>query len=72
MPVCLPSYVQDATISAAAAKFTLALAPALFMDAADQCCRRYLSAQAVVQPLMLVTLIATLLTPLYLWLFVAR
>ncbi|WIA44443.1 hypothetical protein OEZ86_007198 [Tetradesmus obliquus] len=63
---------QDATISAAAAKFTLALAPALFMDAADQCCRRYLSAQAVVQPLMVVTLIATLLTPLYLWLFVAR
>jgi hypothetical protein len=31
--------LQDATISAAAAKFTLALAPALFMDAADQCCR---------------------------------
>ncbi|KAF6260291.1 mate-domain-containing protein [Scenedesmus sp. NREL 46B-D3] len=63
---------QDATISATAAQFTLALAPALFMDAADQCCRRYLSAQAVVQPLMVVTLIATLLTPLYLWLFVAR
>ncbi|KAF8060322.1 DTX16 [Scenedesmus sp. PABB004] len=63
---------QDPTISASAARFTLALAPALFMDAADQCCRRYLSAQAVVQPLMLVTLIATLLTPLFLWLFVAK
>lgn len=63
---------QDAAIASAASRFTLALAPALFMDAADQCCRRYLAAQAVVQPLMVVTLLATLLTPLYLWLFVAR
>jgi hypothetical protein len=37
--------LQAPHISAAASQFTLALAPALFMDAADQCCRRYLSAQ---------------------------
>jgi hypothetical protein len=41
--------VQDPGIAAAAARFTLALGPALFMDAADQCCRRYLSAQGIVQ-----------------------
>eukprot|EP00877_Chromochloris_zofingiensis_P011101 jgi/Chrzof1/6244/Cz17g17070.t1 len=63
---------QDPVIAKAAGSFTLALAPALVMDAADQCCRRYLSAQAVVQPLMLVTLFATLLTPMYLWYFVFR
>eukprot|EP00879_Flechtneria_rotunda_P031537 GHRR01034459.1.p1 GENE.GHRR01034459.1~~GHRR01034459.1.p1 ORF type:complete len:646 (+),score=178.69 GHRR01034459.1:333-2270(+) len=63
---------QDVRIAAAASRFTLALAPALFMDAADQCCRRYLSAQAVVQPLMFATLLATLLTPVFLWLFVAK
>ena len=30
---------QDKTIATAAGKFTIALAPALLMDAADQCCR---------------------------------
>jgi MATE family multidrug resistance protein len=34
--------------------------------------RRYLSAQAVVQPLMVVTLLATLLTPLFLYIFVFK
>jgi MATE family multidrug resistance protein len=42
------------------------------MDAADQCCRRYLAAQAIVQPLMAVTLIATALTPIFLWTFVTQ
>lgn len=63
---------QDPRIAAAAGSFTLALGPALVLDAADQCCRRYLSAQAVVQPLMVVTLLATLLTPVFLYLFVMR
>lgn len=61
---------QDPQIAALAGRFTVALGPALVLDAADQCCRRYLSAQAVVRPLMVVTLIATLLTPFYLYLFV--
>lgn len=39
---------------------------------ADQCCRRYLAAQSVVQPLMFVTFMATLMTPLYLWFFIIR
>ncbi|KIY99568.1 MATE efflux family protein [Monoraphidium neglectum] len=63
---------QDPQIAAAAGAFTLALGPALVLDAADQCCRRYLSAQSVVQPLMVVTLLATLLTPLFLYVFVFR
>ena len=42
------------------------------MDGIDQCLRRYLSAQSVVQPLMFVTFLATLLTPLFLWFFIMR
>lgn len=64
--------LQDPGIAAAAHKLILTLGPALFLDAADQCCRRYLSAQAIVQPLMFVTCAATLLTPLYLWIFIGR
>lgn len=61
--------MQDIKITAAAMQFTCALAPALFADAADQCCRRYLSAQSVVQPALWITALATLLTPLYLHVF---
>ncbi|MEW5297746.1 MAG: hypothetical protein WDW36_000930 [Sanguina aurantia] len=61
---------QDPQISRAAGRFTLLLAPCLLMDGWDQCMRRYLSAQSVVQPLMLVTLVATMMTPFYLWYFI--
>jgi len=63
---------QDPAIAAAAGRFTILLAPALIMDGADQCCRRYLSAQSVVQPLMFVTFMATLCTPMYLWFFIVK
>jgi MATE family multidrug resistance protein len=57
---------QDATIAAAASKCLIALAPALVFEATDQCCRLYLAAQSVVQPAVVTTLTATLLTPIYL------
>ncbi|KAL6754135.1 MATE efflux family protein [Haematococcus lacustris] len=63
---------QDPDIARAAGRFTILLAPCLVMDGADQCCRRYLAAQSIVQPLMLVTLLATLMTPAYLWYFIVR
>eukprot|EP00195_Chlamydomonas_chlamydogama_P009762 CAMPEP_0202901800 /NCGR_PEP_ID=MMETSP1392-20130828/14735_1 /ASSEMBLY_ACC=CAM_ASM_000868 /TAXON_ID=225041 /ORGANISM="Chlamydomonas chlamydogama, Strain SAG 11-48b" /LENGTH=532 /DNA_ID=CAMNT_0049588419 /DNA_START=201 /DNA_END=1799 /DNA_ORIENTATION=- len=63
---------QDPDIAKAAGRFTMLLAPALIMDGADQCCRRYLASQSVVQPLMFVTFVATLLTPLFLWYFMFR
>ncbi len=72
VPPLLHASGQDEAIARSAGRFTLALAPALVMDGLDQCCRRYLSAQAVVQPLMLVTLFATLLTPLFLHVFVFK
>lgn len=65
--LCL--FLQDPGIAAAAAQFTRALAPALFADAADQCCRRYLGAQSIVRPALWITAVATLMTPLYLHLF---
>ena len=63
---------QDPDIARAAAQFTLLLAPCLIIDGFEQCLRRYLAAQSVVQPLMFVTFLATLLTPLYLWYFITR
>lgn len=39
---------------------------------ADQCCRRYLASQSVVQPLMMITMLSTLMTPVYLWFFILR
>jgi len=63
---------QDPAIAKAAGRFTILLAPALIMDGMDQCCRRYLSAQSVVQPLMYVTCFATLMTPFYLWFFITK
>ncbi|GAX82606.1 hypothetical protein CEUSTIGMA_g10032.t1 [Chlamydomonas eustigma] len=61
---------QDPDIAKAAGHFTVLLAPALIMDGVDQCCRRYLAAQSVVQPQMFITVMATLLTPLFLWYFI--
>lgn len=61
---------QDPEIARMAGRFTVLLAPALIMDGIDQCCRRYLAAQSVVQPQMFVTFMATLLTPLFLWYFI--
>lgn len=63
---------QDPEISKAAGRFTVLLAPALIMDGIDQCCRRYLAAQSVVQPQMFVTFLATLLTPTFLWYFIVK
>jgi hypothetical protein len=61
--------MKDAHIAAAAVQFTRALAPALFADAADQCCRRYLGAQSVAKPALWTAAAATLATPLYLHVF---
>jgi MATE family multidrug resistance protein len=61
---------QDPTIAFAAGKFTASLAPALAMDAGDQCVRRFLAAQGVARPLMVATVAATCLCPLYLFVFV--
>eukprot|EP00798_Chlamydomonas_sp_ICE-L_P030729 gene30729-35765_t len=63
---------QDPAISRAAAQFTLRLSPCLLMDGVDQCLRRYLASQSVVQPLMFVTFLATLTTPVFLWFFIIR
>lgn len=63
---------QDFVIAKLAGQFTLMLAPCLLMDAVDQCCRRYLAAQSVVQPPMAITMLATLLTPLFLWWFIFK
>jgi len=60
---------QDPVIAAAAGRFTAALSPALAMDAADQCVRRFLAAQGVARPLMAVTVAATAACPVFLWLF---
>lgn len=60
---------QDAHIAAAAVQIMCALAPALFLDAADQCCRRYLGAQSVVKPALWITSLTTIVTPMYLHLF---
>uniref|UniRef100_A0A7S3R462 Protein DETOXIFICATION n=1 Tax=Dunaliella tertiolecta TaxID=3047 RepID=A0A7S3R462_DUNTE len=63
---------QDLTIARTAGRFTVMLAPCLVMDGFDQCMRRYLASQSVVQPLMFVTLIATMMTPIYLWFFIIQ
>lgn len=63
---------QDPAIAKAAGSFTFLLGPCLLLDGFDQCFRRYLAAQNVVLPLMLATLIASLLTPMYLWWFIFR
>ncbi|GIL78274.1 hypothetical protein Vretimale_7649 [Volvox reticuliferus] len=63
---------QDPHIAKAAGRFTMLLSPCLVLDGFEQCLRRYLASQSVVQPLMYVTFIATLLTPLYLWYFIFR
>jgi hypothetical protein len=60
---------QDPAIAYAAGRFTAALSPALAMDAADQCVRRFLAAQGVARPLMAVTVAATAACPLFLWVF---
>ncbi|PNH05195.1 MATE efflux family protein 5 [Tetrabaena socialis] len=63
---------QDPDIARAAGRFTLMLSPCLLLDGFEQCIRRYLACQSVVQPLMYVTFLATMLTPLYLWFFIVR
>ncbi len=63
---------QDPDIARAAGRFTILLSPCLLLDGFEQCLRRYLAAQSVVQPLMYVTFLATMLTPLYLWWFIFK
>ncbi|PNW77624.1 hypothetical protein CHLRE_10g444900v5 [Chlamydomonas reinhardtii] len=63
---------QDPVIAKAAGRFTMLLSPCLLLDGFEQCLRRYLAAQSVVQPLMYVTFAATLMTPMYLWYFIFR
>lgn len=46
--------------------------PPFILNPLGWLCRRYLASQAVVQPLMVVTLLATLLTPFFLYLFVLK
>lgn len=58
--------------AAPAGKITFMLSPCLLMDACDQCFRRYLAAQSVVQAPMVVTLVATTLTPFFLWLYIFK
>jgi hypothetical protein len=72
VPPLFSATTQDLHIAAAAVQFMRALAPALFLDAADQCCRRYLGAQSVVKPALWITALTTLLTPVYLHLFCSR
>lgn len=62
--------MQDASTSAAAAKVTLASAPALVCEVAENCCALYLAAQSDVQPSMYIAMAATLLTPLYMFVLI--
>lgn len=48
------------------------ITPTLYMNAVVECLKRYLLAQRVVVPGMVVTVLTCLLSPLYNWLFIFR
>ncbi|KAF8063707.1 DTX14 [Scenedesmus sp. PABB004] len=63
---------QDPHIAAGAATYLWAITPTLFMAALTECLKRYLLAQRVVLPGMVVTIVTALAAPLYFWLLTAR
>jgi hypothetical protein len=48
------------------------ITPTLYTGAVVECLKRYLLAQRVVLPGMVVTIVTCLLSPLYNWLFIFR
>ncbi|KAI8466628.1 MAG: mate-domain-containing protein [Monoraphidium minutum] len=63
---------QQEDIADIAARYLRILTPSLFIAAASDTCRRYLTAQRVVVPGMAASIATTCLSPLYNWLFIYR
>jgi hypothetical protein len=63
---------QQPEIAAGAARYLSALAPSLYCYVAQECLKRYLMAQGVVKPAMLITIATTCASPLLYWLFMFK
>ena len=63
---------QDPALAAAAARYVLLAAPALWCTGMFEAGKRYLMAQGVVRPVSAVTLVGLALAPLFAWLLIFR
>eukprot|EP00878_Enallax_costatus_P024109 GHUV01025702.1.p1 GENE.GHUV01025702.1~~GHUV01025702.1.p1 ORF type:complete len:494 (+),score=51.79 GHUV01025702.1:73-1554(+) len=63
---------QQPAIAQGAAMYLWHITPTLFMGATVECLKRYLLAQQVVLPGMVITVIAACLSPVYNWLLIFR
>jgi MATE family multidrug resistance protein len=58
---------QEPQIAAGAAAYLSALTPSLYCYAAQECLKRYLMAQGVVTPAMVITIATTATSPFVYW-----
>lgn len=63
---------QKPSIAAGAARYLWCILPTLFMGAVVECLKRYLLAQQVVLPGMVITMVTSCLCPLYNWLLIFK